>query len=116
ASRPWRTAHSAAPPASTSASLQCGHGQPAVENGGVGGAVDLGLTSFNAATASRPWRTGKAAKREQVVAALKCEQGQAAVENRSRCKRCISRWLERAVRAGGEVEGQKKQMKQCLIR
>ena len=37
------------------------------------------------------------------------------MENRSRCKRCISRWLERAVRAGGGIDGRKKQSKQGVI-
>lgn len=71
--------------------LQCGHGHEAVENG-----------------------TGC----EIVICdvALQCGHGHEAVENRSRCKRCISRWLERVVRAPGEAEGQKKQVKQCLIR
>jgi len=38
------------------------------------------------------------------------------VENRSRCKRLNSRWLERALRAGGGIDGRNKQRMQGVIR
>jgi len=37
------------------------------------------------------------------------------VENSSRCKRWISRWLERTVRAGGTMDDLRKQWRQGVI-
>ena len=65
--------------------LQCGHDPKAVEN------------------------AMRAVVRARLTAELQCGHDPKAVENRSRCKRCISRWLERAVRAGGGIDGRKKQ-------
>src|SRR5262249_58015708 len=47
--------------ARTNGRLQCGHGLSTVENAGAGLLMLGVLLGFNAATASRPWRTAPAA-------------------------------------------------------
>ncbi len=104
--------------------------------------ISTACRRFNAATTRRPWRTtlmqqnvhrrrwrasmrprpegrgerGRDCGRTASVNwRLQCGHSPKAVENRSRCKRCISRWLERAVRAGGVTDGHGKQRVQGVI-
>ncbi len=61
--------------------LQCGHGLSAVENGTPTSAARVPGASFNAATASRPWRTPVATWCQTAPDTLQCGHGLSAVEN-----------------------------------
>ncbi len=61
--------------------LQCGHGLSAVENGAPGRTGSCSSRNFNAATASRPWRTRKVGDLIIGQDLLQCGHGLSAVEN-----------------------------------
>ncbi len=72
----------AVPELTATARLQCGHGLSAVENCGTGPTRRRGPPlGFNAATASRPWRTRRRWFALTNPSALQCGHGLSAVEN-----------------------------------
>ncbi len=121
--------------------LQCGHGPKAVENQFLN---RVAQPDDGASMRPRPEGRGEHSRAPSAIArrssasmrprpegrgeptapargawwsgSLQCGHGPKAVENGSRCKRCISRWLQRAVRAGKRMVGQRKPRKHCLIR
>ncbi len=115
ARRPWRTPTNRIVP-QDAGGLQWGHSPKAVENRRWSLLRRRVLGRFNGATARRPWRTaGRAGLGSRGDRRLQWGHSPKAVENRSRSKPCISRWLERTLRAGGLLEGNTESSRRSVI-